>query len=206
MFTGIVSDVGRVSAIERRDGLLRLTVDSAYEAAGMTIGASICHDGVCLTLVEIAPRAIGARYLVEIAAESLAKTTLGALDVGDPINLERALKAGDELGGHLVMGHVDGVGRVRDVRADGEGRRITIAPPTEIARLIAPKGSISINGVSLTVNEANDENFGVLIIPHTLAVTTLGRLKTGDLVNLEADTMARYARRLLEGVIKDETR
>src|SRR5262249_30342574 len=159
------------AAIERRDGLMRVKIDSAYDPTSMQIGASVCHDGVCLTLVEIEQRGAGASYIVEVAAESLAKTTLGALKGNDPVNLERALKAGDELGGHLVMGHVDGVGRVLDVHQDGEGRRISIAPPKEIARLIAPKGSISINGVSLTVNEADDDSFGVLIIPHTLAVT-----------------------------------
>jgi len=135
---------------------------------------------------------------VDVAQESLALTTLGALKAGDRLNLERSLKLGDELGGHMVQGHVDGLGAVVGVRADGEGWRLKIRPPQSIAFLIAPKGSIAVNGVSLTVNEVDDEGFGVLIIPHTWAVTTLSGLKPGDNVNLEADMMARYAARLLQ--------
>jgi riboflavin synthase len=137
-------------------------------------------------------------YVVEVAAESLALTTMGDLRAGDRVNLERSLKVGDELGGHIVQGHVDGLGEVLSVRQDGEGWRIRVRPPNEIAHLIAQKGSIAIAGVSLTVNEVDSEGFGVLVIPHTWAVTTLSKLKAGDKVNLEADMMARYAARLVE--------
>jgi riboflavin synthase len=199
MFTGIVTAVGEVRAVERRDGLVRLTVDSPYEAAGVEIGASIAHDGVCLTVVETRSRPGGGmRHVVEVAAESLTLTTMGALREGDRVNLERSLRVGDELGGHIVQGHVDGLGEVLSVAPDGEGWRLRIRPPHEIAHLIAPKGSIAIDGVSLTVNEVDAGSFGVLIIPHTWAATTLSRLKPGDKVNLEADMMARYAARLIE--------
>lgn len=199
MFTGIVTAVGEVVAASRGDGLLRLSIASPYDAAGVEIGASIAHDGCCLTVVETSQRAGGGMtHVVEVAAESLALTTLGALQVGDRVNLERSLRIGDELGGHMVLGHVDGLGRVRDVRRDGEGWRLKIEPPHAIAPLIAAKGSIAVAGVSLTVNEIDDHGFGVLLIPHTWAVTTLSRLKVGDSVNLEADMMARYAARLIE--------
>jgi riboflavin synthase len=137
-------------------------------------------------------------HVVEVAAESLALTTMGELAAGDQVNLERSLRVGDELGGHIVQGHVDGLGQVLSVRQDGEGWRLKIKPPREIEHLIAQKGSIAISGVSLTVNEVDAEGFGVLIIPHTWAVTTLSKLKAGDKVNLEADMMARYAARLVE--------
>jgi riboflavin synthase len=198
MFTGIVTALGEVSAIERRDGLMRLAIDSRYDPAGTEIGASIAHDGCCLTVVETASRAGGMRHVVEVAQESLSLTTLGALQAGDRVNLERSLRVGDELGGHMVLGHVDGLGEVLSVARDGEGWRVRIKPPQEIAHLIAAKGSIAVSGVSLTVNDADDHAFGVLIIPHTWAVTTLSKLKAGDRVNLEADMMARYAARLIE--------
>ncbi|MCR6643065.1 MAG: riboflavin synthase [Terricaulis sp.] len=199
MFTGIITAKGAVTGVERRNGLVRLTIDAPYEAEGIEIGASIAHEGVCLTVVEKAPIQAGARYLVEVAPESLALTTMGDLQTGDTVNLERSLKLGDELGGHIVQGHVDGLGEVLSVVADGEGWRVRIAPPAQIAYLIAPKGAVAVNGVSLTVNEVDEEGFGVLVIPHTWGVTTLSRLKAGDKVNLEADMMARYAARLLEG-------
>ena len=199
MFTGIVTALGEVIAAERGDGLLRLRIASPYDAASVEIGASIAHDGCCLTVVETASRPRGGMvHVVEVAAESLALTTLGALKMGDRVNLERSLRIGDELGGHMVLGHVDGVGRVREVRRDGEGWRVVIEPPASISPLIAAKGSIAVAGVSLTVNEVDDESFGVLLIPHTWAVTTLSTLKPGDWVNLEADMMARYAARLIE--------
>jgi riboflavin synthase len=198
VFTGIVSALGEVRAAERRDGLLRLSIAAPYEAGGIDIGASIAHDGCCLTVVERSADGGGARYLVEVAPESLALTTLGGLNTGDKVNLERSLRVGDELGGHMVQGHVDGLGEVLWVRQDGEGWRIRVRPPESIAHLIAQKGSIAIAGVSLTVNEVDAEGFGVLIIPHTWAVTTLSKLKAGDKVNLEADMMARYAARLIE--------
>ncbi len=149
-------------------------------------------------MVEVEPAANGSRYVVEVAAESLALTTLSGLKAGDRVNLERPLRLGDELGGHLVQGHVDGVGDVVSVARDGQGWRLKIKPPPSIAHLIAAKGSIAVNGVSLTVNEVDGAGFGVLIIPHTWAVTALSRLQAGDKVNLEADMMARYAARLIE--------
>jgi riboflavin synthase len=196
MFTGIVTALGEVKAAEKLPGLTRLTIAAPYTQAA--IGASIAHDGVCLTVVETETHQNGMRYVVEVAAESLALTTVGDLKAGDRVNLERSLKVGDELGGHIVQGHVDGLGQVLSVRQDGEGWRIRVKPPQEIAHLIAQKGSIAIAGVSLTVNEVDDDGFGVLIIPHTWAVTTLSKLRAGDKVNLEADMMARYAARLVE--------
>lgn len=196
MFTGIVTALGKVMAVEVQPGLTRLTISAPY--ASVDIGASIAHDGVCLTVVETETHQNGMRYVVEVAAESLALTTTGVLKVGDTVNLERSLRIGDELGGHIVQGHVDGLGEILSVQKDGEGWRIRIKPPHDIAHLIAQKGSIAIAGVSLTVNEVDDEGFGVLIIPHTWAVTTLAKLKSGDKVNLEADMMARYAARLVE--------
>ena len=198
MFTGIVTALGEVKAVERKDGLVRLTIASPYDAAGVEIGASVAHDGVCLTVVETEGRQGGMRHVVEVAAESLALTTMVSLKQGDRVNLERSLRVGDELGGHIVQGHVDGTGEVLSVTQDGEGWRLKIKPPHAINHLIAPKGSIAVAGVSLTVNEVDEAGFGVLIIPHTWAVTTLSRLKAGDKVNLEADMMARYAARLIE--------
>lgn len=198
MFTGIVSALGEVKAVERGQGLVRLRIASLYDAAGVALGASIAHDGVCLTVVDAAPANSGMTHIVEVAAESLALTTLGALQEGDRVNLERSLRVGDELGGHMVQGHVDGLGEIVGVSQDGEGWRLKIKPPSAIAHLIAQKGSIAVNGVSLTVNEVDEQGFGVLIIPHTWAVTTLSALKVGDKVNLEADMMARYAARLIE--------
>jgi riboflavin synthase len=198
MFTGIVTALGKVTAVERLDGLARLTIASPFDPASVEIGASIAHDGCCLTVIgkEAAPG--GMRHVAEAAPESLKLTTLGALREGDRVNLERSLRVGDELGGHMVQGHVDGLGEVRSVEQDGGGWRLRIKPPASIERLIAPKGSIAVAGVSLTVNEVDAEGFGVLIIPHTWAVTTLSKLTPGDKVNLEADMMARYVARLLE--------
>ncbi len=199
MFTGIVTALGKVAAVERRAGLVRLSVESAYDPASVEIGASIAHDGCCLTVVEIAPRTSGDMiHVVEVAAESLALTTLGDLKAGDRVNLERSLRVGDELGGHMVLGHIDGLGEVLSVHQDGGGWRVRVKPPQALAHLIAAKGSIAMAGVSLTVNEVDAEGFGVLIIPHTWAATTLSRLQPGDKVNLEADMMARYAARLIE--------
>ncbi|MFZ2031206.1 MAG: riboflavin synthase [Vitreimonas sp.] len=198
MFTGIVTASGEVKVVERREGLTRLSIAALYDPKDLAIGASVAHEGCCLTVVEATPDATGVRYVVEVAPESLALTTLGGLKAGDRVNLERSLRIGDELGGHMVQGHVDGLGDVLSVAKDGEGWRLKIKPPASITHLIAPKGSIAINGVSLTVNEVDAEGFGVLVIPHTWSVTTLSRLKAGDKVNLEADMMARYAARLIE--------
>ena len=202
MFTGLITAVGKVTGIERRNGLVRLTLETSYDAETVAIGASISHAGCCLTVVEVATNDVGMSHVVEVAPESLNLTTLGNWSVGDAVNLERSLRAGDELGGHIVGGHVDGLGEILKVAADGEGWRLSIRAPADLAPLIAPKGSITVDGVSLTVNEVaiNEVDgpvFGVLIIPHTWAVTTLSRLKAGDRVNLEADMLARYVSRIL---------
>ncbi|HWA00679.1 MAG TPA: riboflavin synthase [Caulobacterales bacterium] len=197
MFTGIVTAVGKVVGLERRPALLRATIDSAYDPTGVAIGASISHDGCCLTVVSAERHGGGMRHVVEIAAESLAKTTLANWREGEEVNLERSLRAGDELGGHLVQGHVDGVGELLSRREEGDGARLRFSAPADLMPLIAHKGAITVNGVSLTVNEVEDRAFGVMIIPHTLAVTNLGKLEIGDKVNLEADTLARYAARIL---------
>ena len=197
MFTGLITAVGKVTEVERRNGLVRLTVVSSYDHDSVAIGASISHAGCCLTVVEALPHASGMAHVVEVAAESLDLTTIGHWDVGHGVNLERSLRAGDELGGHIVGGHVDGLGEVVRVVADGEGWRVFVRAPDALAPLIAPKGSITVDGVSLTVNEVDGAVFGVLIIPHTWAVTTLSGLKAGDRVNLEADMLARYVSRIL---------
>ncbi len=199
MFTGIVTALGRITARQEGDELVRLTVASPYDAGSVETGASVAHAGVCLTVVEHRPAADGGMiHVVEAAAETLAKTTVGAWAVGDEINLERSLKAGDEFGGHFVQGHVDGTGEVLSVAAEGEGWRIVIRAPALLAGLIAPKGAITVDGVSLTVNGVTGDAFDVLIIPHTWAVTTLSKLQPGSSVNLEADMMARYVARILD--------
>jgi riboflavin synthase len=199
VFTGIVTDIGEVLAVEERaEGLRRLTVACAYDRASIAIGASIACSGACLTVVAVGEGSGRTRFSVDAAAETLRVTTAGRWRSGTRINLERALKIGDELGGHLVTGHVDGLaGLVR--REDlGGTARLTLQAPSRLARFIAPKGSVALDGVSLTVNEVEGDAFSVLIIPHTLAVTTLGALQPGDALNLEVDLMARYAARLLE--------
>ncbi|MCH8489507.1 MAG: riboflavin synthase [Oceanicaulis sp.] len=197
MFTGIVTDIGRVIALD--DGpVRRATIASGYDAAGIALGASISHDGACLTVVSVEVDGAGSRHVIEISPETLARTTLGGWEVGTKINLERALKMGDELGGHIVQGHVDGVGEVLE-RVDENGwMRLRIAAPDAIAGFIAEKGSIAVDGVSLTVNAVAGAAFDLMIIPHTAQVTTLSRLQKGAHVNLEVDVMARYAARLIE--------
>ncbi|MEW5963799.1 MAG: riboflavin synthase [Pseudomonadota bacterium] len=194
MFTGLITDIGEVAA--RDDG--RFTIRSAYEAAGIAVGASIACDGVCLTVTSVGADGAGSRFTVDVSNETRAKTTLQGWQAGRRINLERALKAGDELGGHIVSGHVDGLARVLDVRADGESRRFTLEAPEHLALYIAPKGSVALDGTSLTVNEVAGNQFGINIIPHTLTRTTWGRKKPGDEVNLEVDLFARYVARLME--------
>jgi riboflavin synthase len=199
MFTGIVTAQGRITQVERGNGLIRWTIEAPYEAADLALGCSVSHQGVCLTIVAAESAGQGhARYAVELAPETLAVTSLSSLQEGDAVNLERALKMGDELGGHLVAGHVDGVGEVISVAQEGEGWRIVIAAPGALHGLIAPKGSICIDGVSLTVNGVTGDHFDVLIIPHTWAVTTLARLAPGAHVNLEADLFARYVAQILD--------
>ena len=191
MFTGIITDVGRVRAVKRQ-GDTRFTVETAFDMETVPIGASIANNGVCLTVVEKGP----GWFAVQASAETLSKTTLGGWDEGTRVNLERALKVGDELGGHIVSGHVDGVASVVDVRPDGESKRYTFEAPANLAKYVASKGSVALDGVSLTVNEVDGARFGVNIIPHTQDATTFGALKAGDRVNLEIDMLARYVARL----------
>jgi riboflavin synthase len=229
MFTGIITGIGEVIA---RDGG-RFTIRSSYDPASIALGASIAHDGCCLTVTSVSPSPrssrgegggegqpdaqnpasaphpnplpasagrgdLGSIFTVDVSNETLAKTTLKHWQPGRAINLERALKAGDELGGHIVSGHVDGVARITDIRPDGDSRRFTIEVPAELARYIAGKGSVALDGTSLTVNETGPTTFGINLIPHTLTVTTWGRKKPGDEVNLEIDLFARYVARLME--------
>jgi riboflavin synthase len=196
MFTGIVTDVGRVLEL-RQEGDLRARIGTAYDVTGIDIGASISCEGVCLTVVAKGQEPQG-WFDVQISAETVSKTNLRAWLVGKRLNLERALKVGDELGGHIVSGHVDGVAEVVGLQAEGDSLRVTFRAPEEFARFIASKGSVALNGTSLTVNEVAGCDFGVNLIPHTRAVTTWGEVALGDAVNLEVDTMARYVARLRE--------
>jgi riboflavin synthase len=194
MFTGIISDIGEVAA---RDGG-RFAIRCGYAPDSIAIGASIACDGACLTATKVAAAAGGSTFTVDVSNETLGKTTLGDWQPGRRVNLERALRAGEELGGHIVAGHVDGVGRIADIRTDGQSRRFTLEAPPELARYIASKGSVALDGISLTVNEVMKNAFGINIIPHTLTHTTLGARKPGDKVNLEVDLIARYVARLME--------
>ncbi len=196
MFTGIVTDMGEILEM-RQAGDLTVRIGTAYDISGIDIGASIACDGVCLTVVALGdtPRNW---FDVQASAETLSKTNLDAWTTGRRINLERALKVGDELGGHIVSGHVDGVAEVVDIRDEGDSTRITFDAPADLARFIAPKGSVALNGTSLTVNEVEGTRFGINLIPHTKDVTTWGETRVGDRVNLEIDTLARYVARLAE--------
>jgi riboflavin synthase len=194
MFTGIVTDVGRIRSVRQTNRDRRYEIQTAYEVAGIDLGASISHAGCCLTVVEKGD----GWFAVEVSDETLSKTTLGELEEGATVNLERAAKLGDEMGGHIVSGHVDGVGEVVSVEAEGGSHRVRIRVPRPLHRVIAPKGSMTVEGVSLTVNEVEDDVFGVNIIPHTWDVTTLGQLTPGDRVNLEIDMLARYLARWIE--------
>ena len=199
MFTGIITDIGTVLELEQR-GDLRARIDSRYAASGIDIGASIACDGVCLTVIARGPSDKGAWFDVEVSAESVSKTNLGRWTVGTRINLERALRVGDELGGHIVSGHVDGVATITAMTPEGDSTRLVFDAPAHLARYIAPKGSVALNGTSLTVNEVAGTSFGINMIPHTMAVTTWGAAAVGELVNLEIDTLARYVARLQEAV------
>ena len=196
MFTGIVTDIGRI-AETRVTGDLRARIATGYDVAGIDIGASIACDGVCLTVVALGGRPDG-WFEVEISAETVSKTNLSGWTPGKRVNLERALKVGDELGGHIVSGHVDGLAEVVAVRPEGGSVRVTFRAPETLAKFIAPKGSVALNGTSLTVNEVAGAEFGVNFIPHTQTATTWGDVAVGDKVNLEVDTMARYVARLRE--------
>jgi riboflavin synthase len=196
MFTGIITDIGEVLETHH-EGDLRARIATHYNVAGIDIGASIASDGVCLTMVArgTEPRPW---YEVQISAETLSKTNLGAWEPGQRVNLERALKVGDELGGHIVSGHVAGMAEVVAMKPEGDSLRVTFRAPEGLAKFIAPKGSVALNGTSLTVNEVEGRDFGINFIPHTQKATTWGDVALGDLVNLEVDTMARYVARLRE--------
>jgi riboflavin synthase len=199
MFTGIVTDIGEVVAVEpRAEGLARVKIACRYDPDTIDIGASIACSGVCLTVVGRGRDGNRDWFAVDAAAETLRVTTIGGWRRGTRVNLERALRIGDELGGHIVAGHADGLAVVLGREDLTDMARFTFRAPAELARFIAPKGSVALDGVSLTVNETAEDTFSVLIIPHTLEVTTLAALAVGDTVNLEVDLMARYAARLME--------
>jgi len=200
MFTGIVTDIGTIVAAEQR-GDLHIRISCAYDMDDVALGASIACSGVCLTVVDKGTDAGGGGWFaVDASAETVSRTASGMWEAGQRLNLERALRLGDELGGHIVTGHVDGVATVLEVREEGESHRLLLSVPAAIAPYIAPKGSVTIDGVSLTVNEVTDEGenarFSINIIPHTWDVTTLDRLKRGSAVNVEIDVLARYLSRL----------
>lgn len=196
MFTGIVTDIGEIVSVEPRGRLSRLRVASAYDAQTIALGASIAHSGVCLTIVHVAHEGGRTVFDVDAAAETLAVTTVGNWSAGTRVNLERALKVGDELGGHIVTGHVDGVARIVTRDSFDGMTRFWIETPRALSRFVAQKGSVALDGVSLTVNDVDGDRFSVLLIPHTLAVTTFGARGAGDALNIEVDLMARYAARL----------
>lgn len=193
MFTGIVTDIGEVLELTQ-EGDLRARLRTSYDTQSIDMGASIASDGVCLTVVDLGPD----WYEVQVSAETVDKTNLGSWAVGTRVNLERALRVGDELGGHIVSGHVDGVAEVISVTEEGDSTRVVLRAPDDLARFIAPKGSVALNGTSLTVNEVEGADFGINFIPHTKVATTWGDVAVGDRVNLEIDTLARYVARLAE--------
>jgi len=197
MFTGIVTDKGRVLSIEKK-GDTRIVIETAFAADTIDVGASIACSGVCFTVVERGSDSAGNWFAVDASDETLSKTSVGSWKEGAAVNLERSLKLGDEMGGHIVLGHVDGVAQVEAVAPEGDSVRFTFKAPKALAPFIAPKGSITLDGVSLTVNEVAGETFGVNLIPHTQEVTTFGEAKAGGKVNLEIDVLARYVARLKE--------
>ena len=193
MFTGIITDIGTITSLEQQ-GDLRARIQTGYDTSGIDMGASIACDGVCLTVVGLGDT----WYEVQISAETVGKTNLSAWTLGKRVNLERALRVGDELGGHIVSGHVDGVAEIVAMKEEGDSTRVTLRAPWALARFIAPKGSVALNGTSLTVNEVEDCDFGINLIPHTKSATTWGDVAVGDAVNLEIDTLARYVARLAD--------
>jgi riboflavin synthase len=201
MFTGIITDIGRIERLEDR-GDLRARIRTAYAPESMVLGASIACGGICLTVVDRGPAEKGGWFEVDISAETVSRTNLRGgrrgWAPGAPINLERALRLGDELGGHVVSGHVDGTAEVIEVHDEGDSTRVTFRAPGQLARFVAPKGSVALDGTSLTVNEVEGDRFGVNLIPHTKAATTWGDVAVGDRVNLEIDTLARYVARLAD--------
>ncbi|MEM9972189.1 MAG: riboflavin synthase [Pseudomonadota bacterium] len=196
MFTGIITDLGEVVSLKQA-GDLTARIATGYDVSSIDMGASIACDGVCLTVVATGQEPRG-WFDVQVSAETVSKTNLSAWTVGRRLNLERALRVGDELGGHIVSGHVDGVAEIVAMRDEGDSTRVTLRAPDALARFIAPKGSVALNGTSLTVNEVDGSEFGINFIPHTKAVTTWGDVAVGDRVNLEIDTLARYVARLNE--------
>lgn len=195
MFTGIVTDIGRVASAQMR-GDLHVRIATSYDVQGIDLGASIACDGCCLTVVDRGAAAGQNWFDVTISAESIDKTTAGTWAEGKRLNLERALKVGDELGGHIVSGHVDGLAEVIRIEDEGESTRVALRAPEHLAKFIAPKGSVALNGTSLTVNGVDGCDFGINFIPHTKQQTTWGDVTTGDMINLEIDTLARYVARL----------
>ena len=191
MFTGIITDIGTIRSVKQR-GDLRIEIATGYDMTSVDMGASIACDGVCLTVVEKTSDS----FCVDVSAESAGLTNIFEWKTDRPVNLERALKVGDELGGHIVSGHVDGVAEIVALRDEGDSTRVTLRAPDALAKFIAPKGSVALNGTSLTVNEVNGTDFGINFIPHTKAVTTWGSAAVGDRVNLEIDTLASYVARL----------
>ncbi|MEK9661765.1 MAG: riboflavin synthase [Alphaproteobacteria bacterium] len=194
MFTGIVTDVGRVSSVDAVDGGRRLVIETAFDMNSVDIGASIACSGTCLTVVD---KGAG-WFAADVSGETLSCTTLGSWEAGGRVNLERSLTPSSELGGHMVLGHVDGVGKIAGILPDGESRRVEIDAPAELSRFIAAKGSVSVDGVSLTVNRVDGDRFELNIIPHTWEHTVFADYVPGSRVNLEVDVIARYAARLLE--------
>lgn len=197
MFTGIITDVGVIQLVTKATDT-SFKIKSSYDPATIDLGASIACSGPCLTVVAKGGRAGDAWFSVDVSAETASKTTTDSWHVGTRVNLERPLRVGDEIGGHIVSGHVDGVGEIVSVKPQGDHTRVVIRPPKNLAKFIAPKGSVALDGISLTVNEVDRETFGVNIIPHTQKVTTWGGIKPGDRVNIEIDTLARYLSRLKE--------
>jgi len=197
MFTGIVTDLATVVEVTPGQAARRFRLRTNYDLTAVAIGASIACNGCCLTVVEKGPD----WFEADASQETLAKTTLGSWKAGDRVNLERPLKVGDELGGHMVLGHVDGVAKVTAIRDEAGSKRYTIVPPADLSKFVAAKGSVCLDGVSLTVNEADDRSFGVNIIPHTQAVTTFGGLKVGHQLNMEIDSLARYVARLIQPTV-----
>jgi riboflavin synthase len=200
MFSGIVTDLGRVRRLHRGE-ILELTISTAFDSASIAIGASIACSGTCLTVISVEPGA----FSVQASVETLTSTTIGKWSEGTPVNLERSLRLGDELGGHLVSGHVDGMARIVERQPEAQSLRYTFEAPAALMAFIAPKGSVAIDGVSLTVNDASSNCFGVNIVPHTLACTNFGEARMGQMMNLEIDMIARYVGRLLAARESGET-
>lgn len=193
MFTGIVRDTGQVVRVTDKNGIRRLLISTHFDVAAMEIGASIACDGCCLTIIDKE----GGCFAVEATNETLSKTTIGGWSEGTKINLEQSLRMGDEMGGHFLTGHIDGVAVVEEVARDGDAHRLIFSVPDHLAQYLAPKGSVSLNGISLTVNEVDGNAFSICIIPHTWEVTNINRWKPGDQVNIEVDMLARYVARIL---------